>query len=376
MRILHLGAGKLFGGLESFLLTLAEFREFGRPAEPHFSLCFPGRFRDGLIAVGAPVHDLGPVRFSRPWTLWRARRKLRQLLSRERIDLAVSHACWPHAAFAPVVRAARVPLVSWVHDILGGTHILERWAKRTPPDLVIANSRFTAASVPKVFHDVPCEVIYIPVASRASSTHYGDRTQIRQELSTAPDAVIGIITCRFERWKGHRLLIDALSRLRSLPGWVWWVVGGAQRPAEKAYLDELRTAIEQAGLTDRVRFLGMRSDVPRLLSAADIHCQPNTGPEPFGIAFIEALAAGLPVVTTRMGAACEIVDDSCAILVEPDRPEQLAEALGRLMADPLERHKLGSAGPAVAKRLCDPAQQMGRMTEAFEDVIQRRPKGN
>ena len=49
--------------------------------------------------------------------------------------------------------------------------------------------------------------------------------------------------------------------------------------------------------------------VPRLMAAADIYCQPNTTPEPFGIAFVEALAAGVPVVTTAMGGPLEIVDD-------------------------------------------------------------------
>jgi glycosyltransferase involved in cell wall biosynthesis len=47
-------------------------------------------------------------------------------------------------------------------------------------------------------------------------------------------------------------------------------------------------------IADRVRFAGQRDDVPRLLAAADLHCQPNSSPEPFGVAFVEALAAGLP----------------------------------------------------------------------------------
>ncbi len=71
----------------------------------------------------------------------------------------------------------------------------------------------------------------------------------------------------------------------------------------------------------------------RLLAAADIHCQPNTGPEPFGITFIEALYAGLPVVTTSIGGALEIVDGSCGMLVEPNDPAALAGALRRLIED-------------------------------------------
>ena len=115
-----------------------------------------------------------------------------------------------------------------------------------------------------------------------------------------------------ESWKGHALHLDALAHLRDLPDWRCWIVGGAQRPHEVAYETMLRRRADTLGLAERVVFTGHRTDVARLLAAADIQCQPNTGPEPFGITFVEAMAAGLPVVTTAMGGALEIVDDSCA----------------------------------------------------------------
>ena len=71
-------------------------------------------------------------------------------------------------------------------------------------------------------------------------------------------------------------------------------------------------------MVERVRFLGQRSDIPDVLGAADIHCQPNVDPEPFGVAFVEALHAGLPVVTTAIGAAPEVVDATCGVLVPKD----------------------------------------------------------
>ena len=68
---------------------------------------------------------------------------------------------------------------------------------------------------------------------------------------------------------------------------------------------------------ERVAFLGARDDVPDLLAQADIFCQPNQSPEPFGIVFIEALQSGIPVVSSRLGGAAEIVDDTCGILIPP-----------------------------------------------------------
>jgi hypothetical protein len=76
-----------------------------------------------------------------------------------------------------------------------------------------------------------------------------------------------------------------------------------------------RERAEDRGVADRVRFIGERSDVGRLLAAASVHCQANLRPEPFGIALVEALAVGLPVVTVAMGGALEIVDESCGMLI-------------------------------------------------------------
>ena len=177
---------------------------------------------------------------------------------------------------------------------------------------------------------MPCEVVYYPVAA-APDVSQADRAAVRAELGAAPEATLVIQVSRMEEWKGHRLHLNALARLAGAPGgsdgrskWSCWIVGGAQRAHEARYLEALRAEAAALGIGSRVHFLGQRGDVARLLATADIHCQPNTGPEPFGITFIEALYAGLPVVTTAIGGALEIVDGSCGILVEPDDPAALA----------------------------------------------------
>jgi glycosyltransferase involved in cell wall biosynthesis len=134
----------------------------------------------------------------------------------------------------------------------------------------------------------------------------------------------------------------------------------------------LRKKAIQYGVAERVRFVGQRSDVARLLIAADIFCQPNTVGEPFGISFIEALHAQLPVVTTDLGAAREIVDDTCGLLVPPDDAHALALAVGRLIQEPDLRKQLGSAGPARASELCNPGVQMDQFQAALSGVIRQR----
>jgi glycosyltransferase involved in cell wall biosynthesis len=149
-------------------------------------------------------------------------------------------------------------------------------------------------------------------------------------------------------------------------------VGGAQRPAEVRYFEELKERAAQLNITDHVRFLGQRADVRQLLAAADIHCQPNIGPEPFGITFLEALDAGLPVVTTAQGGALEIVDQTCGILTPPGDAEALARSLRKLIESPDLRSHLGRAGPPRARALCDPARQMSRLYSLCQRITEQR----
>jgi glycosyltransferase involved in cell wall biosynthesis len=181
-------------------------------------------------------------------------------------------------------------------------------------------------------------------------------------------------TSRMEAWKGHHLLLHALIVLNDIPGWTAWIVGGAQRPDELRYMNDLKQASATLGIGDRVTFLGQSSNVPRILAAADIHCQPNTGPEPFGITFVEALYAGIPVVTTAMGGAREIVDDSCGIMVRSDAPGPLAASLRELIEDSALRKQLGSAGPTRARRLCNPATQLTRLAELLSVLLKQVKK--
>lgn len=120
--------------------------------------------------------------------------------------------------------------------------------------------------------------------------------------------------------------------------------------------------VSDSGLSGRVHFLGQRCDVPELLAAADIFCQPNLGPEGFGISFIEAMYAGLPVVTTSLGAAPEIFQENCGVLVKPNAGDLAAE-LAKLIADFQMRSALGGNAKIRAAALSDPAQQVKKLAE-------------
>ncbi|MEO6392918.1 MAG: glycosyltransferase [Pyrinomonadaceae bacterium] len=369
MRILHIYSGNLFGGIETMLVTFARAQARVPELQHEFALTFPGRLADELTATGALVHQLGTVRVSHPQTILRSRQALKQVLANGSFDGAICHGAWPYAVFASTVRRARLPVVFWAHDAMGSRHWTERWARRTKPDLVICNSEYTAGSGTEVWPGVPRRVIYCPVEAPARQLDPVARAEVRQELSTPTDATVILQASRMEAWKGHETHLDALGQLRDRTDWHCWMVGGPQRPHEAVYYHRLQSQAATLGIGDRVHFLGQRADVSRLMAAADVFCQPNLSPEPFGIVFIESLYAGLPVVTSAGGGAQEIVDETCGILVLPGDVQALTAALRSLLEDPARRNELSVVGPQRAAEVSDPVQQSRRLHETLAAAL-------
>jgi glycosyltransferase involved in cell wall biosynthesis len=370
-RVLHVLGGNLYGGVETFLRTLARSRAHAAPSTMDFALCFEGRLAGELREAGATLHMLGAARIRSRRSVQAARRALADALTAGRYDVVVCHAAWPHALFAPVVRQRGARLVHHMHDVPNRRGWLDHLAGRTPPDLVVCNSRFTEEAGRWLFPRARRIMVRYPLAlgDRADRSV---RARVRVRLGAADDAVVILHASRMQAWKGHALLVDALAQLRDHPRWVCWFAGGAQRPAEEEYLRRLRASIDRQGLTARVRFLGQRSDVPELMAAADVHCQPNLGPEPFGIVFVEALAAGLPIVTTAMGGPLEILTDSCGKLVERDA-RAVAVALAALIDDDAARADLSRGGPPRARALCDAAARTRELTRELASLAAPEP---
>ena len=372
MRVLHITSGNLYGGVERILVTLGRYAGFCQEMEQHFAVCFAARLSNELTQAGAPVHILGDVRTSRPFTVLRARRRLNDLLLREQFDVAICHMSWAHAIFAPVIIKRRIPVVFYMHNRVTGTHWTQRWASMTPPALVLCVSKDTAATCDRLFPGVPQEVFYSPLPAYICddlSDNDDVRREVRTELDTSMDAAVIIQVSRMESWKGHDTLLEALGSLRHVPDWTCWIVGGAQTPSEAKYLAQLQGLSARLEISKRVRFLGERKDVMRLLRAADIFCQPNRQTEGFSLAFMEAFLASRPIVTTGIGGALEIVDESCGALLAPEDSERYASVLRELIQNPQERFRKGAAGHQKVLTMCDPRTQMQRLHQLLQNCV-------
>lgn len=171
------------------------------------------------------------------------------------------------------------------------------------------------------------------------------RQRIRAELAIPDDAVLAFTAARMELAKGYQYQLAALKQLRARAIWsrlyVAWAGSGTAE-------SQLRAQVMEQDMSDHVRFLGERMDVPALLDASDIFVLTSEH-EGLPRAIIEAMAKGLPVAATNVGGVAEALDGTGQLLSNPTaNPDatirELVETLTRLSIEPSERETLGRAG--------------------------------
>jgi glycosyltransferase involved in cell wall biosynthesis len=195
----------------------------------------------------------------------------------------------------------------------------------------------------------------------ARPARQADRDAARRALGLPCDAVILLSVARLTHQKGYDVLAAAIPAValhdpRAL--WVW--VGDGDRRSE------LTEQLGSLGVGDRVMLLGDRDDVRRLLAAADLFVLP-TRYEAFGLAVLEAMAAGVPIIATDVGSLREIVtDDVHARLVPPEDPAALSAAMAWAIAHPVEMRALAVTAHARARTSFRPEGMIVETLAALE----------
>lgn len=367
LRVLHVHSGNMFGGVERVLLALLESEEAAGTAAPlrhEFALCFEGEFGRRVQEIGGVIHRLTPVQTRKPWTVLAARRRLEGLLEARVFDVVMTHSTWAQAIFGDIKKKAGRSQAFWLHDVIDGKHWLQRWAALHRPDIAVANSRFTARGHAILYRGIRPEVVYCP-AQPLSEREPNVRESVRDRLGIGSDYVVIAQLGRLEPLKGQRVLIEALGLIAADPRWICLQLTAVSSDADRRYQAELQRLAGKLGVADRVMFVDPSGDVPSLLAASDIYCQPNTGPEGFGLTLVEALQAGLPVVTSELGGAIEAVGGN-GWLLEPGNSRAVAATLSELINNPQLRSRFSEAGRAHALTITDPASRTRDLAAALE----------
>ncbi len=308
-----------------------------------------GRLEEDLRIRGGELVTLSMASKS-PARILANARALERLIASHDIKLVHARSRAPAWSGLIAARRANIPFVTTYHGFYSARTPLKRWynSVMVRGEAVIANSQFTANHIEKEYPARKARIITIPRGvdeevfdpARISAS----RTQnLRAHWGVSARDILVLLPGRLTRWKGQRILIEAMAQLE-VPGVRAVLAGDAQ--GRGAYEEELSAIISRAGLDDRVILAGHVADMAGAYMAADIVVSCSVEPEAFGRIAAEAAAMGRPVIATDHGGAREtVLAEETGLLIPPGDATALAEALTQLLRmGPQARARLGAAG--------------------------------
>lgn len=315
-------------------------------------------------ALGMPVRRLAPM----PLGLAGAGAGVRFAgqLRHERPAIFHAHLSWPLAAkwgLAAAV-AARLPSVATVQLIpdfhLDRSSYWQLRAIASGVDRYIAVSGDVEGELIERFRWPAEKIDVVYNAVQVDRFGGGAPEWLRRELSGESDRQIVFSAARLDPQKGHPTLLQAAVEL---PQAVFVLAGDGP---ERGRLESMASDLE---ISERVRFLGHRSDVPELLAACDVFALPSLY-EGSSLAVLEAMAAGRPVVSSAIGGTDELIDDGIdGVLVPPGDAIALTAALRRLLGDAGLRSRLAERARRRVQRDFTPAAMASRVESIYEEVL-------
>jgi len=277
-------------------------------------------------------------------------------------------------------KVLRMPLVVYCH----GENITQTDHRRFQPrlrnlvyssaDAVVANSDFTVAHLERIGVDAKRIHKITPGLDATVFFPEPPDPELRSKYGIADELVVMTIA-RLDPRKGHDRVLHALAALKDcVPPFKYVIVGKGERDAE------LRKLTADLQLQDKVVFAGFVStqDLNHYYNMADIMAMPNVdldgNVEGFGMVFLEANAAGKPVIGGRSGGTIEaVVECETGFLVDPGNEGELVEALRKLLTDDGLRKRMGDQGLQRVRREFDWDSRAGALRRINAEVAKASP---
>jgi glycosyltransferase involved in cell wall biosynthesis len=339
------------GGAERVLLDYVRFVDRER-YEPFAAVIAPGTFAEETRALGVETYVSDPHSEARPLSMLRELMRFGGFVRRKKIDVIVGNK-YRSILYWGLSLARRSKFIWLLHDppIETGLKraVVGRIVDRLKPSWTVwvtpESREIFTARFPNLRGDNSSDIR--PGTCPEDLEAQADASRCGQRWQIPPGSPILCVFARLQPSKGHMDLVNAApSILKRHPETRILFCGGTQRGAPMDHELALRARIKELGIEQRVLMLGMISEQEKcdVLAAATILVHPAQW-EPFGIAVIEGMAVGKPVVVADANGPSYIVDhEKTGLVVPKGQPEALAAAVVSLLDDPKRASEMGARG--------------------------------
>jgi glycosyltransferase involved in cell wall biosynthesis len=326
-----------------------------------------GPFVDELGELGIPLHEYPIATFRSVHSLGQQARLARQI-AHSRIDIVHAYNFYGNVFAVPPARLMAPVVIASIRDRSPYLTSMQKRVQRYAcqfADRILVNA--DAVKDWLVGHEgySPTNIVVIRNGvdmSRFAGPPAGER--VRHELGIPDGARLVAVVSRLARLKGIEQFLAAAAALKPRYPDVRFLIVGETSPPDPSYLRELEALADTLGIAGQVTFTGRRSDVPAILGAADVAVMPSLN-EALSNVLLESMAAGAPVVATRVGGTPEaLTDGETGLLVPPNDAAAIATAVSRLLDDRELACRLGQAARTrTAERF-----SVDRMVRATENL--------
>ncbi|MFL5244370.1 MAG: glycosyltransferase [Gemmataceae bacterium] len=356
------------GGAEILVAQLA------RATSPRYRVVFA--CLDDLGTLGEELRQEGyhvEVLDRRSGLDWRCSFRLGRFLRRHNVDLVHAHQYTPFFYGITARLFYRRPAILFTEHgrhfpdyprrkrMLFNRLMLRRWDRVVGVGHAVRQALIQNEGIPS--HRV--SVVYNGINLRRYSSIAGDRTAVRKELGLEPDDFVIVQVARMDYLKDHGTAIRTIAQIAPRCPQAKLVLVG-----EGPELEKVQEQVNQLDVSAHVRFVGLRKDVPSLLAAADLFLLTSIS-EGIPLTVIEAMAAGLPVVGTRVGGMEEVIEEGATgLLAAAGDDKGLANHILHLIGDPALRTRMGEKGRERAFSLFSQEQMLAGYMRLYQEQLE------
>ncbi|HWP84920.1 MAG TPA: glycosyltransferase family 4 protein, partial [Terriglobia bacterium] len=310
--------------------------------------------------------------------VWKSARALRRILQDRHVRILHCHNTYADLVGLVAAKWCRIPCVTtlYVWGDFGFKRGVLQWidARLLPYfDRITAHCETTRQQTLRMgFSESEVTLLPCGFEGRAVQFPAEERSRRRAEFGVGPQETVLIYVARFWPEKAHEVVLEGMKEiLRHRPATTLWLLGvGPEEP-------RIRSMVREMNLEEKIRFLGFRSDLEEMLALADIMVHPSHM-EGVPLAVLSGMAAGLPVVATRVGGLPEIVrHGETGVLIPPREPSVLAREVIQLIDHPEARRRFGQAARRFVETEYSLQEATNRVHTLYAELLaaQRNSRG-